>query len=168
MQQRNQNPKHTKEETGDTRGDTGGNFTKDITQNELTNTRGMTKTIHKYVMTRNRWGGAAGEGSVADEQHTDRQGETNKQPEAEKSLTLCRSLFLINPAAPSISEMSLRYLSLVFSLARSNSFFTCCFSSSVFLFPLFDVGDGGAFFGSVVVVCSPPLFAVWAWAYLTR
>ena len=47
---------------------------------------------------------------------------------------------------------------LVFSLALSNSFFLHCLSSSVFWFLLFDVGNGGAFFGSVVVVCSLPLF----------
>ena len=57
---------------------------------------------------------------------------------------------------------------LVFSLAWSNSFFLHYFSSSAFLFLLFDVGNGGAFFGSVVVVCSPPLFTVWAWKYMTR
>ena len=34
-------------------------------------------------------------------------------------------------------------------------------SSSVFLFLLFDLGNGGACFGSVVV-CSLPLFKVWA------
>ena len=43
-----------------------------------------------------------------------------------------------------------------------------CFSSSVFSFLLFDVGNGGAIFGSVVVVCSPPLFTVQACKYLTR
>ena len=54
---------------------------------------------------------------------------------------------------------------LVFSLARSNSLFLYCLSSSVFLFLLFDVGNGGAFFSSVVI-CS--LFMVWVWIYLTR
>ena len=57
---------------------------------------------------------------------------------------------------------------LVFSLALSNSFFLYCFSLSVFLFLLFDVGNGGAFFSTVVVVCSLPLFTVWGWTYLTR
>ena len=50
----------------------------------------------------------------------------------------------------------------VFSLARSNSLFLHCFSLSVLLFLLFDVGNGGAFYCSVV---SPPLFAVWVWAW---
>ena len=57
----------------------------------------------------------------------------------------------------------------VFSLARSDSLFLNCFSLSAVLFILFDVGSGGAFFISVVVVvCSPPLFTVWTWTYLTR
>ena len=44
---------------------------------------------------------------------------------------------------------------LVFSLAQSSSLFSRCFSSSVFLFLLFYMGNGGAFSGSVVVVvCS--------------
>ena len=49
---------------------------------------------------------------------------------------------------------------LVFSLARSNSFFSHCCSSSVFLFLLFDVGNGGAFCCSVA---SLPSFTVWVW-----
>ena len=53
---------------------------------------------------------------------------------------------------------------LIFALARSSSLFLLCFSLSVFLFPLFDVGNSEAFFGSVVVVYSPPLFTVWAWS----
>ena len=62
---------------------------------------------------------------------------------------------------------------IVFSLAQSNSSFLHGFSSSVFLFLLFDMGNGGAFFGSAVVcspvVCSPPLFIVWvgAWSFWT-
>ena len=35
---------------------------------------------------------------------------------------------------------------LVFFLAQSNSLFLHCFSLTVFLFLLFDVGSGGAFF----------------------
>ena len=56
----------------------------------------------------------------------------------------------------------------VFSLARSNSLFLHCFPSLMFLFSLFNVGNGGACFCSVVVVCSPPLFTVWSVRYLTR
>ena len=43
-----------------------------------------------------------------------------------------------------------------FFLAWSSSLFLHCFSSSVFLFLLFYMCNGGVFFGSVVVVCSPP------------
>ena len=43
----------------------------------------------------------------------------------------------------------------VYSLPWSGSLFLYCFSSSVFLFLVFNVGNGSAFFGSVVVVCSP-------------
>ena len=57
---------------------------------------------------------------------------------------------------------------LLFSVARSNSLFLHCFSLSVFLCLLFDAGNGGAFFSSVVVGCSPPLFTIWAWKCLTR
>ena len=86
---------------------------------------------------------------------------------------------LISSSSPYLSSrMSLQILQLpqlwneapifvlVFSLARFNSFFVHCFSSSAFLFLLFDVGNGGAFFTSVVVVCSLPLFTVWACTYL--
>ena len=52
---------------------------------------------------------------------------------------------------------------LVFSLVRSNSLFLRRFSSSVLLFDCFNVGYVGAFFGSVFVVCSLPLFTVWVW-----
>ena len=54
-----------------------------IKHKKLTNTRGKTKTIHTVTNAKrsNRWGGAAGEGSVADEQHTDTQGQKNKQQE---------------------------------------------------------------------------------------
>ena len=38
---------------------------------------------------------------------------------------------------------------LVFSLARANSYFLPCFLSSVFLVLLFDLDDGGTFFGTV-------------------
>ena len=55
-------------------------------------------------------------------------------------------------------------LILVFSPARSSSLFLHCFSSSVFVFLLFDEDSGGTCFGSVVVVCSLPLFTVWAWS----
>ena len=75
-----------KRETSDTRGDVGdfkedGNTTNfmDITQMNWQHKREdkdcNTDTNDKR---RNKWGAAAGE---ADEQHTDRQGETNKQPE---------------------------------------------------------------------------------------
>ena len=56
---------------------------------------------------------------------------------------------------------------LTFSLAWSNSFFLHCFSASGFLFLLFDVGNGGAFFCSVVI-CSLPFFTVWPWMYVVR
>ena len=49
----------------------------------------------------------------------------------------CSSLHLWNDALLFI---------LVFSLARSSYFFLHCFSLSVFLFLLFDMGNGGAFF----------------------
>ena len=77
---------------------------------------------------------------------------------------------LKNPAAPSTSEMLIFILvflsgSVQFSLLH-------CFSSSVFLCLLFDVGNGGAFLGSVVFLLSLPLFTVWGWtwtwAYLSR
>ena len=55
----------------------------------------------------------------------------------------CSSLHLWNDAPIFI---------LVFSLARSNSFFLHCFSLSVFLILLFEVGNGGAFYGSVVLL----------------
>ena len=51
----------------------------------------------------------------------------------------------------STSEVTLIFI-LVFSLARSSSLFLLCFSSSGFLFPLFDVDNGGACFCSVVAV----------------
>ena len=71
----------------------------------------------------------------------------------------CSSLFLWNDS-PKIIR--------VFSLAQSNSLFLLYFSSSVLLFLLIDMGIGEAFFSSVAVVCSPPLFTVWVWMYLTR
>ena len=75
---------------------------------------------------------------------------------------------LTNPAAPSTSEMMLRYLSL---LSRWLGPVLCVYTaflhqSSCFLSLTWTMV--GAFFSSVVVVCSPPLFTVWAWTYLTR
>ena len=77
----------------------------------------------------------------------------------QKSRQLCVAL-------ESLQILLLLHL-IVFSLARSNSLFLHCFSSSVFLFCLFDVGNGGTFFSSVAF---PPLFTVWGWTwtYLTR
>ena len=80
---------------------------------------------------------------------------------------------------------------LVFSLARSSSFFLHCFASSVFLFLPFDMGSGGANCGTgVLLLCCLPaivstlslnlsdqvragaawgrgLTAVYVWAWLT-
>ena len=86
---------------------------------------------------------------------------------AEKQLTLRHSWVLKNPAAPSISEMALQYLSLFSLWLGPILCFYAAFSWSVFLCLLFDGGDGGAFFGSVVV-CSPPPFTVRPRTYRTR
>ena len=59
-----------------------------------------------------------------------------------------------------------RIFILVLSLAQSSSLFLHCISQPVFLFLLFDEGNDGTH----VVVCSMPLFTVWAkaWKYLSR
>ena len=46
------------------------------------------------------------------------------------------------------------------ALVLSLCFYTAFRHHSCYFF-LFDVGNGGAFFSSVVVVCSPPFFTVW-------
>ena len=68
----------------------------------------------------------------------------------------------------STSEMTLQYLSL-FSLWLGPllGFYTVFLHQFSYFFSL-NWTLMGHFFGSVVALCSPPLFTVWAWTYLTR
>ena len=62
--------------------------------------------------------------------------------------------------------MMLWYLSLFSLWLRAILCFYTAFLHQSYYF--FCLGKSGASFSSVVVVCSPPSFTVWAWTYLTR